>query len=169
VRYWGDVELQPGSLDLSHATVPGGGSPVGPLSVHLIQLYGHYVSLTTVLGRYQLQVVDSLGHVVTGITLHAPVTISYHYQLSELAALGLDPGHVLLTWPVLIAAALHAKTPTTGLTLPMRNDPLALTLTARSMVLAPTPFDSSSLPANQSLPALHLASVQGNAGQSSYS
>lgn len=164
-----DVQLQPGSLDLSHATVPGGGAPVGALSVHLTQIHGHYVSLTNVLGRYQLQLVDNLSHVISGITLRAPVTISYHYQLSEMAALGIDPGHVVLTWPVLIAAALQAKTPTTGLTLPMRNDPLAHTLTAQSMVLAPTPFDSSSLPANQSLPALHLASVQGNSGQSSYS
>ena len=43
-----DVRLQPGSLDLSHATVPGGSSPAGPLSVHLTQVFGHYVSLTNV-------------------------------------------------------------------------------------------------------------------------
>ncbi len=164
-----EVRLQPGSLDLSQATVAGGGSPVSPLSLHLTQIHGHYVSLSNVLGSYQLQVVDSLGQVVTGISLHAPVTIIYHYQLSEVAALGIDPGHVLLTWPTLIAAALQAKKPTTGLTIPMRNDPVAHTLTARSTVLAPSPFDSASLPANQSLPALHQASVQGNSGQSSYS
>ena len=106
---------------------------------------------------------------MNGLALHTPVTIIYHYQPSELAGLGLDPGNVILSWPTLIAAALQAKQPTTGFSIPMLNDPVAHTLTAQTSVLDASPFTASGTPANQSLPALHLASVQGNSGQSSYS
>ena len=164
-----EVQIQPGSLDLTHATSSSGSAPVGALSVHLVQIYGHSTGQKSLLGSYQLQLIDSQGNVVNGLALHTPVTIIYHYQPSELADLGLDPGNVILSWPTLIAAALQAKQLTTGLIIPMLNDPVAHTLTAQTSVLDASPFAASGTPANQSLPALHLASVQGNSGQSSYS
>ena len=72
---------------------------------------------------------------------------------------------MILSWPTLIAAALQAKQPITGLSMLMQNDPVAHTLTAQTSVLDASPFTASGPPANQSLPALHLASVQGNSGQ----
>ena len=50
----------------------------------------------------------------------------------------------------------------------MTNDPVAHTLTAQTSILGASPMTPSGPPANQSLPALKLASVQGNSGQSSY-
>ena len=80
-----EVQIQPGSLDLSHATSSSGSAPVGALSVHLVQIYGHSTGQKSLLGSYQLQLVDSQGNVVNGLILYAPVTIIYHYQPSELA------------------------------------------------------------------------------------
>jgi hypothetical protein len=96
-----------------------------------------------------LQLVDSQGNVLNGVVLHAPVTIIYHYQPSELAGLGLDPGNVILSWPTPIAAALQAKQSTTGLSLAMLNDPVAHTLTAQSSVLDASPFTASGTPRDE--------------------
>lgn len=38
-----EVVIPPGSLDFSHATVAGGGAPVGPLTLQLSQVHGHFV------------------------------------------------------------------------------------------------------------------------------
>src|SRR5260370_27454139 len=123
----------------------------------------------SVLGSYEFQVVDSSGQVLNGVKLHSPVTLIYHYQQSEMDALDIDPAHVYLTWPSLIAAARQAKQPTTGLILPLQNDALTHTLTTQTSVLRPHPFDLTAQPQNQSPPTLHLASVQGNSGQLAYS
>ncbi len=165
-----EVQLQPGALDLSHASVPGGKPPSGTLTLHLSQVHGHFAAAFTELGRYHLQILDRQGQVVSGVRLHTPVTFLYHYQLSEMAALGLDPGTLVLTWPTLIAAAEAAHQPTTNLILPMQENATAHTLTAVSHVLDPSPFDTSGGdPQNQSPPTSHLASVQGNSGQLAYS
>jgi len=111
--------IPPGALDVSHATVASGSQPAGALSLELAQVHGHYVSQMSVLGSYEFQVLDSSGHVLNGVKLHSPVTLIYHYQQSEMNALDIDPAHVYLTWPSLIAAAQQAKQPTTGLILPL--------------------------------------------------
>jgi len=161
--------IPPGALDVSHATVASGSQPAGALSLELAQVHGHYVSQMSVLGSYEFQVLDSSGHVLNGVKLHSPVTLIYHYQQSEMNALDIDPAHVYLTWPSLIAAAQQAKQPTTGLILPLQNDALTHTLTTQTSVLGPHPFDLTAEPQNQSPPTLHLASVQGNSGQLAYS
>lgn len=74
-----EIQLQPGSLDLSHATVAGGASPTGSFTLQVTQVHGHYEGLLNQLGYYQAQIVDSQGQVVSGITLRSPVTIIYHY------------------------------------------------------------------------------------------
>lgn len=165
-----EVQLQAGALDLSHASVPGGKPPVGALTLHLSQIYGHYAGAFNLLGRYQLQILDSHGQVVSGVQLHTPVTFLYHYQPSEMAALGLDASTLVMTWPTLIAAALVAHQPTTNLVISMKDNPVAHTLTAVSRVLDPSPFDTGGGDTqNQSPPTSHLASVQGNSGQLAYS
>src|ERR1700720_2457142 len=84
--------------------------------------------------------------------------------------LGLDSGNLVMTWPYLIAAALAAHTSTTGLTIPMKDNPVAHTLTAVSHVIDPSPFDpGGGSPDNQSPPPSHMASVEGNSGQLAYS
>ncbi|HZU69457.1 MAG TPA: hypothetical protein VFA09_19425 [Ktedonobacteraceae bacterium] len=165
-----EVQLQPGSLDLSHATVPGGKPPAGTLTLRVSQLYGHYASAFNELGTYQVQLGDSQGRVVSGVRLHTPLILIYHYQPSEVAALSLDPAHLFMTWPILIATATKAHKPTTGLIIALQNNAAAHTLTASSGVFDPSPFtmgDGES--PNQGPPPLHLASVQGNAGQLTYS
>jgi RHS repeat-associated protein len=164
-----EVLIPAGALDVSHATLTGGGKPGGTLRLELAQVHGHYVSQMSVLGSYEFQVLDGTGQVVNGVTLHSSITIIYHYQQSEMDALDIDPAHVYLSWPSLIAAAQQAHQPTTGLILPMQNDSATHTLTTQSSVLGPHPFDMMGEPQNQSPPALHLASVQGNSGQLAYS
>lgn len=143
-----EVQLQPGSLDLSHATIAGGSAPSGSLTFQLSQNFGHFEGMFNLLGSYQVQVVDSQGQVVNGIQMHAPVTFVYHYQPSELLGLNLDPAHILMSWPTLIAVAQQAKLPTTGMSSVMSDDPVTQTLTGQSLLLGPASFDLGGDPAN---------------------
>ncbi len=164
-----EVQLQPGSLDLSQATVTGGAAPAGGLSLQLSQLHGHFEGMLNLLGYYQVQVVDSQGQVVNGITVHTPLTFLYHYQPAEMLSMNLDPGQILMSWPSLIAAAQQAKQPTTGMVIPMHNDPATHTLTGQSLILAAGTFGFGGDPQNQLAPIPHQAEVQGNNGQLSSS
>lgn len=164
-----EVQLARGSLDLSHATVAGGVSPTGTLTLQISEMSGHFIGASNLLGTYQVQVVDSKGWPVSGIQLHTPVTFTYHYQPLEMDGLNLDPGHLLLTWPSLIAAARQAKRPITGLILPLQNDPKAHTLSAQSKTLGPGPFSMGGDGTNQTPPIPGAGSVQGNSGQLAYS
>ena len=163
-----EVQVAPGSLDLSHSVVAGGAAPVGTLTLQISEVSGHFVGASNLLGTYQAQIVDSKGQALSGIHLLASVTIIYHYQPWEMDALNLDPGHLLLTWPTLIAAARQAKQPTTDLILPLRNDPTAHTLTAHSNVFGAGRFSAGGDANNQAPPIPNMASVQGNTGQLSY-
>jgi RHS repeat-associated protein len=164
-----ELQLPPAALDVSRATVASGKAPAGSLTLQVTQIHGHFEGMLNLLGKYQVQVVDSQGQVVGGIMLRTPVTLLYHYQPSELLGLGLDPAHVLLSWPSLLSAAQQAKQPTSALVIAMRDDPTRHTLTAPSSVLGPGPFTLGGDPLNQMAPIPHLAEVQGNNGQLSYS
>ena len=164
-----EVQLQPGAFDLSKATISGGKAPSGNLTLQVTQISGHFEAVLNQLGDYQVQVVDSLRQVVSGIALRTPLTVVYHYQMSELLGLNLNPAHILLTWPTLLLAAQKAKQPTTNLVIAMHNDPVTHTLTAQSRVFGPGPFILHNDGQNQMAPSPHLAEVQGNNGQLSYS
>ncbi|HZU67136.1 MAG TPA: hypothetical protein VFA09_07650, partial [Ktedonobacteraceae bacterium] len=164
-----ELILQPGSLDLSHASIPGGKAPHGSLTLQLRQAYGHFESMLNLLGSYSAQIVDSTGHVVSGITLTTPATLLYHYQPGEFEALNLDAASILLSWPGLIAAARQAHQSTAELTILMHNDSQTRRLSAQSTVLGPGPFSLGGDPQNQMAPIPHEAEVQGNNGQLSYS
>jgi hypothetical protein len=164
-----EVQLQPGSLDLTQAKIAGGKAPNGALTLQVTQISGHFEAILNQLGTYQLQVVDSQGHVVNGVKLRTPVTIIYHYTMSEMLSLNLDPAHILLSWPTLIASAQQAKQPTTTLSSIMHNDPATHTLTAQSSLFGPGPLILHNDGQNQMAPSPHLAEVQGNNGQLSYS
>src|SRR6266566_1238253 len=165
-----EVLIAPGAFDLSKATVAGGSAPKGSITLRLSQLSGHFVGMLSQLGTYQVQLLDSQGKVISGIRLRSPITFIYHYQPAELASLGLDPGHLFLTWPALLTAAQKRHASTTGYSIPLSNNTAAHTLTGQSSVLDPQIVNlGAGDPGNQSPPALHLASVQGNAGQLTYS
>ncbi len=167
-----EVQIQASSLDLSQAVVPAGKGTTaasGTLSLHITQLHGHYVGQINLLGAYQVEVRDAQQRVVSGVKLLKPVTFLYHYQVAEVTALDLDPGHLVAVWPTLLASAQQAKQPTSDFVLPMTNDAKAHTLTAQSNTLGPAPLDVGGGDAqNQSPPTPHLASVGGNAGQLTY-
>ncbi|MEO6893364.1 MAG: hypothetical protein ABI324_30635, partial [Ktedonobacteraceae bacterium] len=163
-----EVRLQPGSLDLSHATVSGGSPPSGTLTVQISQVHGHAFAGEAMLGLYQVQILDGQGHPVSGIQVRTPVTFIYHYQIHELAMFDLDADQLSLVWPGLLQAAQQAKQSQTAFAIRLQNNPTAHTLTGQSTVLAAGVFDLSGDPQNASPPHPHMASVGGNAGQMSY-
>jgi hypothetical protein len=164
-----EVQVQPGSFDVSHATVGAGASPSGALSLQVSQLRGSFIGQSVSLGSYQVQLVDSQGQVLSGVQVRTPITLVYHYNPAELSLLGLDPGRVMLTIPDLIQAAAQANTSPAAYESLMQNDSTANTLTAQSTTLGPHPFTMTEEPQNQSPPTLHLAAMQGNNGQLTYS
>jgi hypothetical protein len=160
-----EIVIVPGTFDVSQATVAGGAPPSGALRLSVSELQGYYVGQSVSLGRYQLQLVDSHGQVLSGVQALQPITLRYHYQPAELTALELDPGRVALTFPDRIAAARKAKTSAAADELLMQNDPTTATLSTQSSLLVGSIIELSSTPQDQSTPTLHLASVQGNSGQ----
>ena len=165
-----EIIIQAGTFNLTKATVASGTAPQGSLTLHFSQVSGHFVGWLNELGTYQLQLLDSHGNVVNGILLRTPITFTYHYQQTELDALGMDASHLLMTWPTLIAAAQKAHTSMANLSIPLKDDPTTHTLTGLSYVLDTNVIKFGiSDPTNQSPSALHLASVQGNSGQFTYS
>ncbi len=163
-----EISIAPGSFDLSGATVDGGAAPVSPLNVQIKQIHGHLIGPSSILGSYQIQVVDHLGRLVHGLRLTQPATIIYHYQPWEMSDLGIDPAHILLSWPDAIRQARQQKQPTAALVAPMTNDAQTQTLTAQVSTLAVVPFDVSGDPTDQTPPTPLMASVSGNSGQLSY-
>ncbi len=165
-----EVQLQPRSLDLSHATVAKGQAPAGQLTLHITRQYSNFVAMIDTLGAYTVEVVDSTGQAVSGIVLRTPATFVYHYRPDELHNLDLDADHLNMTWPALIAAAKQAKQVTTGLLIPLHHDLKAHTLSGQSDVPGPGILSmGNGSSSEQSPPVPHLATVQGNTGQLSYS
>ncbi len=165
-----EVVIQPGSLDLSHATVSSGGTPTGSFTLRLTQVHGHFVGLVNGLGGYEVQLVDGQGRTISGIVLRSPMTFVYHYQPWEMTSLGLDPGHLLMIWPAQVVAAQKAHQSTAPYFVVLHNDAHAHTLTGQSTVLSSGPFvTGTGTPDDQSPPTPHLASVGGNSGQLTYS
>lgn len=92
-----EVQLQPGSLDLSHASISGGGSPTGSLTLQIIQIHGYVLGQMNEPGAYSLQVVDSTGHPVHGIILRTPAIFLYHYQPAVLTALDINANQIVMS------------------------------------------------------------------------
>src|SRR5579883_15620 len=132
-----EVDLPRNSLDLSLATLADGSAPVGQLFLRVHQLFGHYIEEESILGAYQIQVIDSQGNVVQGVKLLRPATIVYHYQKWELQDLDIDPALVRL---VQSGIASPASTPTPSLTPPPTSTPPA------SPTPGPTPAAPPSSP-----------------------
>jgi len=160
-----EVQLAPGSVDLSQATVAPGLAPSGTLTLQISQVAGHFAEQMNLLGTYQLQVVDASNRPISGIRLSTPLTLLYHYQRWEIDTLDLDPDSLYLSWPGLLTAARAAKASTSGLTIPLTNDPAAQTLTGESSMLGPGPLTVGGDAQNQSPPPALLGGVEGNSGQ----
>ena len=174
-----EIDLPRGSLDGTHAALADGTMPVGQLFLQIHQLSGHWIEEESILGTYQVQIVDSLGHVVQGVVLTQPATIVYHYQGWEMQDLDLDPTQVHLSWPGTIAAQA-AKQPnqmaatsaaaqqTGGLVIPMTNNARAGTLTAQTLILGGV-MTASGTPEIAPPARPDLFEVSGNSGQYSTS
>ena len=157
-----EVDLQRGSLDGTHATLASGQEPVGQLILQIHQISGHSIGERNLLGTYQIQVVDSLGEVVQGVTLTKPLTIVYHYQSWEMQDLDLDPNAITFAWSGQLIAAEAAKTSTAGLIAPMVNNASAQTLTVQTKVIVGTLTASGDEIAPPTIPDLYETS--GNSG-----
>ncbi len=165
-----EIQIQPGSFDLSHAFVQKGTKVSGSITLKLIQNFGHYAENVSLLGQYSLQAFDQTGQLITGIRLRTPITFIYHYQQWEMTNLGVDPGHLFLLWPDLIYTARQTHQSLRGLMIPLVEDAKAHSLTARTTVFGNGPFDEGGGdPTDQSPAAPHLATSQGNSGQMSLS
>jgi len=165
-----EVQVQPGSFDLSHATTSAGAFTGTTVMLSLSQDSGHFAGETNLLGTYRVQLTDLSGHSLNGVQVRTPLTLTYHYQPWELTALDLNPDRLYLTWPDLLATARKAHQPLTAFMLSLHHDAHHHLLTAQSSVLDPVhPFDLGGDAQNQSPPPSLFASVQGNSGQSSYS
>src|SRR5260221_8095733 len=160
-----EVQLAPGSVDLSQATVAPGLAPSGTLTLQISQVAGHFAEQMNLMGTYQLQVVDASNRPISGIRLSTPLTLLYHYQRTQIDPPDLDPDSLYLSWPGLLAAARAAKASTSGLTIPLTNDPAAQTLTGESSMLGPGPLTVGGDAQNQSPPPALLGGVEGNSGQ----
>lgn len=167
-----EVHVPRGAFDFAHATLADGSAPVGQLILQIHQLAGHFIEANSILGTYQLQIVDSQGHVVQGVQVLQPLTLIYHYQAWEMQDLNLNPSQVHLSWSTPSTAQQpvgNGVAPrTTSAVAPMTNDPNAHTLTAQTSVLA-TPLTVSGTPTIQTPAKPDLYETSGNSGQYSYS
>jgi len=161
-----EVRIAPGSFDLAHATTSTGKPVTGTITLAVTQQYGLFPGQVPVVGSYTLQLVDSQGHPLSGVTLRQPITYLFHYQPADLAFFYLDPGQIFLTFPVLLQAARSQHHPVGDFVVRLSNDAQTHTLTGQSHGLGP--FDLGSDTNIQSPPTPHLASVGGNTGQLSY-
>ena len=167
------VRIPAGAIDASQATANKTlvASTVQAQGLHLTitQLSGISMGNVEALGRYQFQFSDAQRHPLSGVRLRHPITLQFHYDPADLHGLGLDPGSLLLTWPVEINQALAAKQTPGGLSTPMSNDAATHTLTAQTSVLGSIASVGTGAPTNQAPPKPLLATVQPNTGQLSYS
>src|SRR5579883_2927439 len=176
-----EVQVPRGSLDFAHAALADGSAPVGQLILQVHQIAGHFIEADSILGTYQLQIVDSQGHIVQGVQVLHPLTIIYHYQPWEMQDLNIDPSQVHLSWSSLLAAAQTAKQSigtaqaaststqsTAGLVVPMSNNAAAKTLTAQTSIINGI-MTASATPEIQAPGKPDLFETSGNSGQYSYS
>lgn len=187
-----EIQLAPDTFNLSHATVvvskTSGTSkakqPVtsskttsasstitpftGALTLTFSEQHGYFVGENVSLGSYQFQFTDSQNRPVSGLALRQPITILYHYQESVMRQFDLDPGHIFLSWPLVSQAAQKAHQAPTASTVILSNNSKTHTLSAKTSFFGPGPFTLSGDPVNQVPPSPLVGSVQGNAGQLSY-
>jgi RHS repeat-associated protein len=167
-----ELQVAPGSFDLSHATTGKNNTPLGhvsTLTLTISEVHGIFAGQTDVLVAYTVAVTTAQGTPVQGITLVHPLTIIYHYNLAVIENLGLDPGTLLLSWPTLVAAARAAHQPWQPDVITLKDNVKAHTLTAQSSVITNGPLDAGANPDNASPPVPNEGGVQGNSGQFSYS
>ncbi|HVB23079.1 MAG TPA: hypothetical protein VNG51_14140 [Ktedonobacteraceae bacterium] len=115
-----EVQLAPGTFDLSHASVATGkksgkpqqrahssqpsvssgssGQPsvTGPLTLTITEQYGYFVGEQVMLGQYQFTLSDGQGNAVSSVVVRTPITVRYHYQEPIMTQFDLDPGHLFL-------------------------------------------------------------------------
>lgn len=177
-----EVQVPRGSLDFAHAVLADGSSPVGQLFLRIHQLSGHFLETESILGTYQIQVVDSQGHVVQGVQVLHPITVIYHYQSWEMTDLNLNPDHVHLSWSAssigtpgqrptansVLSPATSTATQPTSTVAPMHNDSSAHTLSAQTSALN-TPLTASGTPTIATPGKPDLFETNGNSGQYGYS
>ncbi|HEX6818227.1 MAG TPA: hypothetical protein VF120_07630, partial [Ktedonobacterales bacterium] len=93
------------AVDITKASVPGAGllgSSVsagsdGPLTLELKPTTGTFRGASMTLAGFALHVVDAQSREAQGVSLHAPLLLTFHYHPRELA--GLNTQDLRLVWP----------------------------------------------------------------------
>jgi len=147
------------------ASPPAGTNLHLPLTLQITQVVGLVLTSRPLLGAWHLQIVDSGGHVVSGIRLLTPITLRLHSQPGELALVDLEHARFYLSWPDRIRAAQQAHRSTSGLLAPLTANTATNTLSAQISTLDAGTLAASGSPTSQSAPAPLLTSEQGNSGQ----
>lgn len=176
-----EVKIPRNALDLSQTTLTKGAAPTAPFTFTLTQEHGNFAGQVSLLGYYQVKILDAKGQQLQKVRLRKPLTFIYHYKPGEMSGLGLNPDHLVLTWPDDLAvvrknAQLTQKQPNTQIPtpaspylIPLKNDPKTNTLTAQTTVLGAGALAvGGDNPDNQSPFTPHFASVGGNSGQLNY-
>jgi hypothetical protein len=86
-----EVQIQPGSFDLSHAKTGNGASASKDTSLILTitENHGYFLGQLDVLGQYTVLITDTHGNPVQDIQLQHPLTILYHYDPQVIENMGL--------------------------------------------------------------------------------
>lgn len=175
-----EVVVPRGSLDFTNAHLADGSAPVGQLILQIHQVSGHSIEAESILGTYDIQVVDSQGNAVQGVVLKKPITLVYHCQKWELTDLNINPNEVRVAWTDVLAKvqpssqaqapqSKSAAIPTpAGAVMPMTDNAKAQTLTAQTSLLAGT-LSVTSPPQINAPPKPDLFEASGNNGAYNYS
>jgi RHS repeat-associated protein len=154
----------------STAAPPASSGSTGTYTLIVRELHGYFAGQYSMLGSYQIQIVNAQQQPFSGIVFRQPLTFLYHYSVAEMTSLDLDPSQLFFSWYDPAESGPHAALPKSDFVLLMQNNPKTHTLTIHSAIRGSGIFNAGSgNPQNQSPPSPQLASVQGNAGQLSYS
>lgn len=172
------VSIPRGAFDLSAsqlqddtaatATEKSNGAPEGPFTLSITQKHGYYINQATLLGAYQIQVLNKHGKPLKNVKLKQPLILIYHYTIAEMNALKLDPDQLYLVFQDDLAQARAAKKSEQPYIIPLKNDASVLTLTASVSLITASLAALEGAAAIQKPPTPKLASVSGNSGQLTY-
>jgi len=103
-----EVIVPRGAFQLGQSRQSNGKALEGKIHLQITQISGHYVATSTLLGTYQLQLVDSKG-MCFHCQLNKPLTIGIITSRENWQAYGLNPKQILLTWSDELAKANASK------------------------------------------------------------
>ncbi|HZU69775.1 MAG TPA: hypothetical protein VFA09_21060 [Ktedonobacteraceae bacterium] len=167
-----ELQIQPATFDLSHATTSKGvpANKDTSLILTITENHGYFLGQLDTLGEYSVLLTDAHNNPVQGIQLQHPISILYHYDPQVIAQMGLDPAQLFLSWPALASAARTNHQSLRPYLIALQDNPKTHTLSGQTTVIANSPFDEGGGNTdNASPPVPLLGTMQGNSGQFVYS